>query len=407
MGYLKNLIRLTVAVSGCCALAASCSKMDHTYKPIIKNGEIVYTGKADSVQVYSGNGRVALSWLLVSDPKISYCRVFWNSEKDSLNVPVTRSAGIDTIRVVITGLSEGTYTFNIYTGDQDGHRSVAAQISGKVYGDQYSSTLYDRIYDEARWTDGVTTILWEPAVGGLTGTELSYTDTLGETIKLYVPATSDTTMIGDLKEGTSIKYRTLFMPDSTAIDTFYTAGTEFEPVFESEMDKSLFSEYKLAGDAPSAYGWVMQRLWDNSIHEPQGFFCAATSFPFQYTFDLGQEVQLSRYKIWQRGVIESASYLYAGDNPSTWSIWGAVKPASDGSWEGWTKLMDCQSIKPSGSAQGTVTDEDKAYALQGEQFVFPDTIPMVRYIRVQVTATWNKGKPQSNTMELTFWKKDK
>lgn len=401
----NHIHKLVVLVLGLSMMAA-CSKMDHTYKPIIKNGEVIYTGKADSVRGYPGKERIRLSWLLISDPKISFCKVFWNNGKDSVTIPVNRTDGIDTIRTLIDHLKEGTYTFKIYSGDEQGHQSVASSISVNAYGAQYQATLYERPYDDVRWTDGMTTILWEHAAGGLTGSELTYTNTSGDDVQLYIPAGADTTRIDDLKEGSRIKYRTLFMPDSNAVDTFYTDDAFIDPVFETEMDKSLFQQRILPGDALAAYGWVMSRLWDGSAHEPQGFFCTGPAFPFQYSFDLGQVAQLSRYKVWQRGVIESPGYLYAGDNASKWTIWGAVDPATDGSWDGWTKLMDCQSIKPSGLAVGSVSDADKAYAAAGEQFVFPDSIPPVRYIRIQVQATWGKGKPQVNSMEMTFWKKN-
>jgi hypothetical protein len=170
------------------------------------------------------------------------------------------------------------------------------------------------------------------------------------------------------------------------------------------LDKSKFAEYDLPGDAVSGYGWVMSRLWDGQTKEPYGFYAKqGTADPYRYSFDLGQVVQLSSYRVWQRGVTTSTGYLYAGDNLKEWEIWGATDPASDGSYTGWTKLMTCVSVKPSGG--GSVTDDDRAYAAAGEEYVFPDTIPAVRYIRIKLLATWGGRINNSNTMEMTFWQK--
>src|SRR3546814_15275803 len=65
------------------------------------------TGRVDSVETFAGYKRVGLSWLLISDPKITYCKIVWNNGADSIRIPVTRSNGIDTIRTVVDNLAEG------------------------------------------------------------------------------------------------------------------------------------------------------------------------------------------------------------------------------------------------------------------------------------------------------------
>ena len=48
----------------------SCSKWDD-YKKYTAAGETVYSGKMDSVKIYSGNQRVQLMGLLSADPMIT------------------------------------------------------------------------------------------------------------------------------------------------------------------------------------------------------------------------------------------------------------------------------------------------------------------------------------------------
>ncbi|TCS85827.1 uncharacterized protein DUF4959 [Anseongella ginsenosidimutans] len=182
-----------------------------------------------------------------------------------------------------------------------------------------------------------------------------------------------------------------------------TLIVEKVPLFEEELDKSNFSQYNLHSDASAGYGWVMTRMWDGSVDEPNGFHTApGSTFPHHYTFDLGGVYQLSRYTMWQRGLISGTDFLYAHGNPRQWEIWGATDPASDGSWDGWTKLADCESIKPSGSPIGTVTNEDREYAMRGHEFLIPLEAPAVRYIRLKIINTWG-GASYSHVMELSFW----
>ena len=182
-----------------------------------------------------------------------------------------------------------------------------------------------------------------------------------------------------------------------------TLIVEKVPLYEVELDKSLFSQYILNSDASAGYGWVMPRMWDGSLDEPNGFHTEpGSTFPHHYTVDLGGVYKLSRYTFWQRGLIRSTGFLYSHGNPRQWEIWGATDPNPDGSWDGWTKLADCESIKPSGSPIGTVTNEDRDYAMRGHEFLIPLEAPPVRYIRFKILNTWG-GASYSHVMEVSFW----
>ena len=42
----------------------------------------------------------------------------------------------------------------------------------------------------------------------------------------------------------------------------------------------------------------------------------------------------------------------------SWEIWGREDEPANSSWDGWTKLITCNSFKPSGKPVGENTDED-------------------------------------------------
>ena len=79
----------------------SCSKMGETYKKATETGEIRYSKKADSVNVFSGRERVKV-WMVLSEPNIVMGKVFWNSMEDSVEIPIKNmDENSDTIYALI------------------------------------------------------------------------------------------------------------------------------------------------------------------------------------------------------------------------------------------------------------------------------------------------------------------
>ncbi len=199
----------------------ACTKMDD-YKKFTNGKEISYTGKVDSLKLHSGNQRIELSWLLIADPKITGVTVYWNNNKDSVVIPVKRSAGVDTMKHIFNNFAEGTYNFVIYTWNNEGSRSVPAYITGKSYGHQYTGSLLNRGLNHAElMQDGNVIIDWGVKEETVIGMEVTYTNTTGERKKVLTPDASAQTVLEQFKGGTTFEYRTLFKPDTLTIDTFY------------------------------------------------------------------------------------------------------------------------------------------------------------------------------------------
>lgn len=174
-----------------------------------------------------------------------------------------------------------------------------------------------------------------------------------------------------------------------------TVFSTVKPWEEYELDKSKFSELILDNDIPMNAWWNwLGKIWNGShnygdggdmAHSPQ----ENSTMPIWFTFDLGVTAHLSRYMYWQR---LDDNYLYQHGNMKNWEVWGrADKPTQDGSWDGWVKLMDCESYKPSGLPAGQFSNEDKEYATAGEEFIFPIETPAVRYIRFKAVSTFSES----------------
>jgi len=169
-------------------------------------------------------------------------------------------------------------------------------------------------------------------------------------------------------------------------------STKVTPLYEERLDLTKFKGLILPGDLKlDGYG-PMENLF-NGNNEWNAFNLAhspdfnPSEFPVWFTFDMGQLAQLSRFTYWQR-LMDNGKFLYDNGSIKEWEVWGrADLPAGDGSWDGWTKLMDCESIKPSGWPVGSNSDEDIVHARNGEEFEFPMDTPPVRYIRFKILST--------------------
>jgi uncharacterized protein DUF4998/uncharacterized protein DUF5013 len=227
---MNNNQRMKLLIAIFCSLFAtgviqSCKKADD-FKKYVEGGEIIYTAKADSARVYAGNKRVQLSWLLITDPTITKSKVFWKNHTDSIEVAVTRSAAIDTMRVIINNLQEGNYDFEIYNYDKNGNSSVKVEVSGSVYGDLYTSSLLARPVVNAELINSIAEIGWgdTDSTTGVIGMQLKYTDINTNPHDTIIKAIykDQVTELPDLMPGSPVQYRTMYKPVAQAIDTFYT-----------------------------------------------------------------------------------------------------------------------------------------------------------------------------------------
>lgn len=80
---------------------------------------IIAPGAISNIKIYSGKARVLLTGLLIADPKIAGCSIYWDGRKDSIKVPVVKSEGVDTLRTFIN-IKEGKHNFEIRTFDKFG-----------------------------------------------------------------------------------------------------------------------------------------------------------------------------------------------------------------------------------------------------------------------------------------------
>lgn len=165
---------------------------------------------------------------------------------------------------------------------------------------------------------------------------------------------------------------------------------ELTPIFETLFDRMKFRDASLPGDGPHyGGGWALPNAWDGVWGADQGYSSQGGTgvWPQSVTIDMGVLGQISRVRIHQR----MGNYTWAEGNLKIFEVWGCQTLDPTGSWDSWTKLMDCESVKPSGLPLGENTNEDVAMATDGEDFLCSPQNPKARYIRVKVLRTWAGG----------------
>lgn len=388
------------------AFIVSCTKTKgDAYRKFMEGGEITYPGRADTVLAgAAGLNTLQLSIILGNDPLVTRIKILWNNSNDSIELPVKRTNGTDTITQLLTNLNEGDYNFIIYTYDKENHRSVMVNAFGAAVGESYVSTLVNRtLQSVTQDADGNMVLNWAAAPTGEQGVEITYTGDDGKTRNKIVPAGETQTVLNDYKGPSTLTYISRCKPDSSSFIFFYPkegALTTALPQFERQLPKKGFKVLELPTDVKDGgYGWLVNYMWDNNYNTPG--FATQSIIPCWFTIDCAKAAALNRFKVWQAN-----DRLYVGESVKTFELYGSNQPAADGSWESWTKIGSYESIKPSGLPVGQNSDADIAFAKAGEEFSVPAGTAPFRYYRFKLLTNW--GNAAFMTIEeITFYTHDK
>lgn len=188
-------------------------------------------------------------------------------------------------------------------------------------------------------------------------------------------------------------------------DTLYA---DIIPLYEQMIDKSKFAERTLPGDAKIQEPQDLlgiSKIWDGDANYTAPWrlvTVADRNEPTWITFDMGQEVRLSRMKLYNYGADPTPVrwFFYQG-HMRFFQVWGTLEPDPDGSWDNWTLLGDFEVVKPSGLPAGEETNEDFEAGVAGFDFDF-EFGPKVRYIRIKNMENW-EGSYWFEIKEITLY----
>jgi hypothetical protein len=185
---------------------------------------------ADRVTGRPGNKRAALE-LVISNDRVKSVKITRTDNNQSQETEVNFKSG--TVTVYYTGLAEGGYPFSVVCLDEYGNESVPVELYIQVYGEAYQSTLKIRPVNVVTKFGNGYAIGWGVTSGIYSA--LYYRNKQGIDVVKKIPVQDEATYLYDY-DGSGLSQITYYLPESTAVDTFYT---EKAPYTGSVNDRAI------------------------------------------------------------------------------------------------------------------------------------------------------------------------
>ena len=319
MKNLRNIL-ITAFATILMVLVYSCSNNADDYLKFTEGGAISYTGKIDSLKILPGRDRIKIEGLIISDPKVSELRIYWNTKKDSVVIPINRTSGVDEISSVVENLPENIYNFEVKTFDAKGNGSISQYITAQTYGTRYQASLTDRKIVTSKLSSNFSLTIDFASMDLTTGafaTEIVYTDGLDVQHTITVPVTQNQLVIPNYKAGSKFKQRSLFLPVKTSIDTFYTDFVSKEPqvidlTYLIKNNKRPFVAASFSGRWGTLADWTTNDACKN--HGGYGgidFGCCGNP-PATINLESGWGAPvITNGKIYQTITLEAGTYIFS------------------------------------------------------------------------------------------------
>lgn len=308
----------------------SCDDFMDVHKEYIEGGEIIYAPKPNSIKFIAGKGRILFECRTYNAPNVRSIDVYWNDGIDSLIIPAKLNTGYDSLFVMLDNMEEKSYTFNVRTTDNFGHKSLYLTGFGTSYGETFQSTLNDRRIKNVSLSDKEGLLEWFSASNSLVSNEIRYMKKDESEVIVAMPSTDYIIKLPDVKPGSSFEYRSLYIPETACIDTFVTAWKKYEISFpeEYEYDRS-FWEVLSVSDIELSDGGGMGSILDGdfSTYWHSAYEDGNAPLPHWAVIDMKTPKKISRVELHRRSANKDTKSveLYISDQP-------------DANADGWEKI---------------------------------------------------------------------
>ena len=394
-------IRIFIFIGLILGMFYGCS--EDVNRPIENNSEA--PGKVTVTNVENLPGSAIISYIIPNDPDLLYVMATYTQNG------ITREfkASYYTNMLLLEGFGrDAEYKVDLYAVNRSEKKSEVTSINVHP-----TRPPVMEVYENLQYkpTFGGISISYENETGAFIAVGVLTTNDKGE---IYEPYTSYSNRqeVRFSVRGFETEERTfgVYVRDKwgNATDTVYYTVI---PLFEMTLDKSLFRELKLKGDADAtAWGGQLRYIWDDrAFGDNEGEWGlhtgnVATGVPMYISLDLGQIATLSRFKLWS---IMDDKHMFNDMSPRKYEVWGrlaTIDPVTDNGafYPNWFKMCDIEDIKPSGLPAGLLTDEDRTVARNGNEYVFEDIQYKTRYIRIVCNLNWS-GNTNMCFSEVSLW----
>jgi hypothetical protein len=239
-------------------LLGACSGMNDNIQEYLDRGEVNYLGRPDSARVFGGRGRINIQWLVNEDPRIEGSTIFWRdrqNKQQSADFPINRNELQNGYRSVVMNLEEGSYAFKIVHTGTKGYTSIATEVTGSVYGDNYQTMLTSRrISNVAVFADHVE-LIWSAAEKSVSRVEITYLTVFGTEQTVEVLPEETLTNLPNHKSLSSYSWTTYYLPETGALDEFHVTEEAVFPMVAYQLNKTgwTITSNVSGGSGTSAY----------------------------------------------------------------------------------------------------------------------------------------------------------
>jgi hypothetical protein len=227
--------------------------MNDKHDIYLQNGEIIYLGRVDSARFLPGENRFMLRYW-ITDLRASELKIYWNQMTESLIVPIPEHTPADSIDLIIgdeaNPIPEGNYTFQIISSDGSGIESIPFERIGNVYGENFYTSMLDRFVLNMNYNpdNKVLSINWGPPSSSKDiGVEISYyMDEEENVLQFTTEELASPTVLNNISVENGVTYRSMYLPEPLAIDTFFTAPKPLTIIQNVALNKPVTTSSNLS-----------------------------------------------------------------------------------------------------------------------------------------------------------------
>ena len=239
----------------------SCQDMNDVHEEYIKDGELIYTNKVDSLTTMSGRNRLKINGYLTGAFNVDEIVVSWENGAKERVFPYTKSEGdTDFLELILAELPEDTYEFSVVSRDSEGNISVPSTIFGTAYGEKYRSNLEARTVNVISYDGNTAQLTLGISTEYQRATEFRFTDTQNAVTTVSVPNGESLALLENISMDKPITYRTFYVP-TTAREGVETAIDQFDSDWQTLNVPKIGAILNTVELSPVLGGLLME--WSN------------------------------------------------------------------------------------------------------------------------------------------------
>ena len=199
----------------------SCKNQDDVYQEFVKKGGYVYPQKTNGLGIFSGYKRIKLVWDVPKDPSVRTAKVFWNNKTDVKDIDYASHTG-DRVELLVDGLEERSYTFQLVNFDAKGNQSMTAEITAATYAENWLMVHADRTVSSAQVNGNAADLVMSYGTDEMIATRFRYVNTVGETVvnDQTMNAASNKISLPDAISGKRFEFSSSYCPTG-GLDTIW------------------------------------------------------------------------------------------------------------------------------------------------------------------------------------------